>query len=61
MPTEQEKRAKKCEWESDAKVVVGGVEQDVKIKTKTKPNARGGYDTTVIVPQCRVTVKRKAV
>lgn len=60
-PTEQEKKQGKREWESDGKVIVGGITQDVKIKTKTEPNASGGYDTTVIVPQCRVTVKRKAV
>lgn len=59
-PTEQEKKEKKCEWETDGKVFVGGEEQDVKIKTKTKPNAHGGYDTTVMVPPCMLTVKRRA-
>ena len=60
-PTEQEKKDKKQEWDEDGKVMCQGKEQDVKITVKTKPNANGGYDTTVLVPPVMLSAKKEAV
>ena len=51
-PTEKEKKERETSHVSKGRIVVGGVETEVDITTKTTPNANGGYDTKVLLPEC---------
>ena len=49
-PTEQEKLTKKTSNVHKGKLRIGKQEIDMDITTETTPNAGGGYDTVVIMP-----------
>jgi hypothetical protein len=51
-PTEQDKLLKKTKHKSKGKIKFGAVEVAVDITTETTPNAIGGYDTVVRLPEC---------
>jgi hypothetical protein len=58
-PTEQDKKAKKTKDVTKGKIRFGEVETEVDITTETTPNANGGYDTVVTLPECPITAVKE--
>jgi hypothetical protein len=57
-PTEKEKKEKKTSHKHMGKLLVGGKEIDMEITTETTPNANGGYDTVVQLPQAHPVIAK---
>jgi len=58
-PTEKEKKEKKTKHVSKGKIMFGEVETEVDITTETTPNANGGYDTVISLPECPIVAKKE--